>query len=84
VKVRELTRAEVATLIEDFIEGRCGPWDWDDFISTMTFDDEALRLVQSRCAGLPIEFPPANPRHYCSNEGLNVVREVAEKLKAEC
>ena len=83
MKARERSRLEVATLIDDFIDGRSSPWDWDDFIGVVKFEDERLRLVQLRCAKLPDEFPSTNSRHYCSDEGLSVLRTLAKDLRAE-
>jgi len=83
VKSTELTHGEVATLIEAFIEGRCGAWDWDDFTTGMTFTDESLKEVQSRCARLSAEFPPQNQQHYCNADGLRALRQIADALKAK-
>ena len=80
---RELSRVEVANLIDDFIEGRGGAWEWDDFVSGMQFDDESLKLVQRRCANLPVEFPSTKPQHYCNDDGLMVLRDIVAQLKAE-
>jgi hypothetical protein len=43
----ERTAAEVAGYIRNFLEGECGEWDWDDFIS-IPIADPALETVRKR------------------------------------
>src|SRR5580698_6499545 len=48
---------EVAETLESFIEGRGGRWDWNDYISAVSFDDGYLKRLQARMDGLSNEFP---------------------------
>ena len=54
----DLTRGQVAQILEDFLTGAGGDWDWDDFTLGTSFDDEYLENVRKRCVGLWKEFPP--------------------------
>ena len=55
------TRAEVADIIEQFVDGTGGRWDWDDFTSTKIADPE-LDAIRVRC----IELHDGNCRdHTC-------------------
>ena len=75
-----LTRSEVATIIESFLSGDCGPWDWDDFISVPIGDPE-LDLIRERCAQLDSEFPPNATNEYCGEVGNQVLRRYVEELR---
>jgi hypothetical protein len=75
-----MTRKQVADLIRRFLDGTCGNWEWDDFLSVARFDDERLRQIQVICDGLPNEFPPPEKGHYCNAHGLAILRRYAEEL----
>ena len=78
----DLTREEVAELIERFVDGGGGVWDWDDFTSGMTFEDTRLREIQARCTRLWIEFPPTVETSYTNAEGIKVLRDYIKELRA--
>jgi hypothetical protein len=71
---------EVASLIERFLDGSIGKWEWDDFVSVRHRDAE-LELVRGRAADLPFEFPPSKPGYYCGEEGLRVLTRLAADLR---
>ena len=71
---------EVATVIDDFVSGRGGRWDWDDFLS-LTIGDPRLDAIRKRCSALPDDFPHAEPGHYCSDQGLDVLHEFVCELR---
>jgi hypothetical protein len=74
-----LSKADVVRLIDDFITGSGGQWDWDDFIS-IPLDDPALEHVRLEAARLPDRFPPAQ-FGYTSAEGLAELRRLADTLR---
>jgi hypothetical protein len=78
----QLSKDEVATVIENFVEGTVGNWDGDDFTTGTTFQDDHLKAIQKRYLYLPEEFPSDNP-HYCSDEGLNVLRTLVAELRSK-
>lgn len=58
----ELDRFEIAKILEDFLQGSGGPWDWDDFTQGMApLRDPGLEAIRARCAGLGVEFPQLPP-----------------------
>ena len=71
---------EVADVIESFLDGSCGDWDWDDFMSAR-FTDADLEIVRRKCAAVPQEFPPTAQHTYCSEEGVRVLRGLAHALR---
>ena len=75
----QMTRAEVAKCLEDFLEGRGGRWDWDDFTS-IRIKDPGLESIRLRCASLPESYPPKSPGHYCDEEGMAVLRALLANL----
>jgi hypothetical protein len=75
------TPAEVARIIEGFIEGTCGPYDWDDFIS-FPLDDPALEAVRQECADLPDRYPPGKRGWYCNDDGVDVLRRLMRHVSS--
>ncbi len=74
------SRREVADIIENFLNGRSGERDWDDFIS-VPIRDEELNQIRLRCAALPEEFPAYRSDEYCSNAGREVLKNYATELR---
>lgn len=75
-----MTASEVALVIDRFVSGQSGGWEWDDFIS-IRIGDTRLNAIRSRCAQLPEEFPPARAGWYCGEEGLEVMRQFVRELR---
>ena len=81
----KLGNLEVAQILEDFVEGRGHPLAWDGFTqgrSRQDFEDERLEQIRRRCACLDQEFPPKNPREFCSEQGRDVIRRYVEELRS--
>ena len=76
------TREEVAETIEAFVNGTGRQWDWDGFTS-IRIDDPELEAIRKKCVVMPVEFPPSNPKEYCSEAGMQVMRELAQGLRAQ-
>ncbi|MGI8654937.1 MAG: hypothetical protein ACR2LC_06935 [Pyrinomonadaceae bacterium] len=75
-----MTKQEVADLIESFLNGTCGIWEWDDFIS-LTHKDPMIEAVSVRCASIPSEFPPLEKGHYCGTGGEVKLKQIAQSLR---
>jgi hypothetical protein len=80
MKLPAQIRLEVANVLENFVEGRGGAWDWDTFLSER-FEDEAIAAIQKRCARLNAEFPPEVHGRYCGEKGFVVVRGYVRQLR---
>ena len=80
-KHRQLSHAEVAQILEDFLTGRGTDWAWDDFVSAGQFTDKRLENIRQRCAGLWREFPPSHSSEYCSEQGRAVIWNYIRELK---
>lgn len=78
-----MTYSDVATILENFIEGRGGKWDWDDYLSATKFDDPYLQQLQMRMALLDAEFPAEEKGHYCGPAGIEVIRRYIEELRGK-
>lgn len=74
------THEEVAAVIERFLDGSCGPFDWDDLLS---FPIEAPDLEKLRVmlANLPLTHPPKQRGHYTNAAGEQLLRQTAEILR---
>ena len=67
------TKLEVADIIERFLNGTGGEWDWDDFTSS-GITDPYLDSVRIQCAELNLTCPPTAKGHYCSEAGFETMR----------
>ena len=75
------TPEEVAKTIEGFVSGTGNQWDWDGFTS-IRLDDPSLEAIRKEIVALPVEFPPSNPREYCSEAGKEKMRQMVNDLRA--
>ena len=76
----KLSKDEVADAIQDFLDGKGGAYDWDDFIS-IPISDQQLDEIRKICAGLPKTFPPGIAQAYCGAEGMALLRKTVAELK---
>ena len=74
------TAEEVANTIEAFVSGAKNQWDWDGFTS-IRLDDAELEAIRKQIVDLPVQFPPANPTDYCSEAGMEKMREIVAQLR---
>ena len=77
-KIR-LTRAEVAEILTEFVQGTGGRWDWDDFIS-FPIEDERLDQIRERCTHLSEEFPPDQPGQFTGPRGIEGIKQFIDEL----
>ena len=75
------TPEEVANTIEGFVNGSGNQWAWDGFTS-IRLDDPELEAIRQKIVALPAEFPPTNPRDYCSEAGMERMRQMAQEIRA--
>ncbi len=76
------TPKNVADWMENFLDGKGGLWEWDDFRS-IPINDPELDRIRIRCRDLPKEFPPGENEVYCSAEGERVMREGIRQLRQQ-
>jgi hypothetical protein len=72
---------EIANTIEGFVSGKGDQWAWDDFISIRLSDPE-LEAVRQKCVAIRDQFPPTDPKAYCSEAGLAEMRKIVQDLRA--
>lgn len=81
MRLMKRTPEEVANTIEGFANGSGDQWAWDEFIS-LRIDDPDLEAIRQKCVAIRDEFPPADPKAYCSEAGLAAMRQIAQGLRA--
>jgi hypothetical protein len=81
-KTTNLSKQQVAQILEDFLEGRGSRWARDDCTLGMSFEDKYLEEIRQRCIGFSREFPPGNPNEYCNEQGFAVIRDYNNQLRA--
>jgi hypothetical protein len=80
---REPTRDEVADLIERFVAGNVGEWEWDGFISVRSADP-AIEHVRQQCDEIHDAFPDRwDPHRYCSDAGRQELLRLAARLRGQ-
>ena len=70
----------IADLIDRFIDGDVGPYEWDDYCSLRgrTPDLEILRYEIARIAD---DYP--HSAHWCSDDGVVCLRAIAQRIRTE-
>lgn len=71
---------QVATVIENFLDGASGDWDWEEFIDLPLAEPE-LDSIRLRCATLPRDYPPGPGDGYVNPEGTEILRGIARMLR---
>ena len=71
-----------AALIEAFLDGKSGQWDWDDFTSIKK-KDPFLESVRRRCVSVRDEHPSPHADAYCDAAGMAVLRGLVQDLRAK-
>jgi hypothetical protein len=74
------TKQEVGDIIERFINGTGGEWDWDDFCSHRIADPD-LDLIRGKCSGLGSTHPPTVKGNFCNENGIRLMREMIQSLR---
>ncbi len=77
---RKKTAKYVRDVLVRFLDGAGSPYEFDDFVS-VRIGDARLDEIRERCNGLPAEFPPEHPGHYCGEGGVEVMREFIQELE---
>ena len=77
-----MTKTELADMIEGFVNGTCGEWDCDDFIS-ISHKDPEIEEIRQHCSLLDRLYPPRRPREYCNDEGTAVLLDYVRQLRGE-
>lgn len=81
-KKSNISKLEVAQILQDFLDGTGQPYAWDDFTLGTSFEDSYLDRIRVRCLRLSEEFPPARRDHYYGEQGLEVIRAYIRELKS--
>lgn len=76
----DLTPDQVADLIEKFVDGIGGPYDWDDYISIPS-RIPALEEIRRECEDVCVRFPPEKETEWCSPAGGAELRRLARKAR---
>jgi hypothetical protein len=76
------TSNEVVAIIGRFLDGTGGKYDWDDFTS-IPIREPVLDGVRRTCRELWLHHPPIQNGHYCSEEGLEILRALVRDLSSD-
>ena len=71
-----------ASIIEAFVEGTSGQWDWDGFTSIRK-KDPFLESVRTQCIRVHDNYPATDSGHYCNAKGVEVLRALAKGVRSK-
>jgi hypothetical protein len=75
-------RSKIANLLNRFVRGDVTDWEFDDFLSIKN-EDPILEKYRVEIGELPTRFPPNDPTHYTSSEGVRRILKISSELGAE-
>lgn len=85
MRAKPATREELlaaADLIERFVSGAVGPWEWDDFTS-LRHRNPAVEALRREVTAVVDVFPRTRPTEWCSAEGVQRFIEIATRVRSE-
>ncbi|MDG1708072.1 MAG: hypothetical protein P8H03_04885 [Emcibacteraceae bacterium] len=74
-----ISHQEVMEIIENFILGKGGDYDWDYFVGT-PLNDPFLDGIRKECLNIDIDYPSSIPTMYCSLEGVDHLYFLIKKI----
>jgi hypothetical protein len=74
-----MTKGELASLINSFVNGTCDEWDWDDFTSVRQKDPD-IEQIRKRINLIPKEFPSNVSTSWCNQGGIKVLLDIVERI----
>jgi hypothetical protein len=73
---------DAAKVIESFVDGTCGPYDWDDFLNCSKRDAE-LQKIREECERVEIDYPARDKHEWCNDGGCRALMEIAARLRVD-
>ena len=73
----------MAKILEDFLEGTGGDWDWEGFTDGGALSDNLLEEIRVRSINLPREFPPTARNEYTNADGRQILRNYIAQLRSQ-
>jgi len=71
---------ECSTAIDAFLNGSCGDYDWDDFISIQS-SNSSVQLIKDYCSKSDFLYPPDTVGHWCNDRGSQKLTELSSMIK---
>lgn len=73
---------DAAELIESFVNGTCGAYDWDDFLNGSK-KDTRLQDIREECERVETDHPAGTEHEWCNDEGALALLAIAARLRRE-
>jgi hypothetical protein len=77
------TLKQIADTIDEFLDGKGGPYDWHDFVTHHSYKDPKLEGIRKECAGIGRKFPPDDKKAWCSELGKIELLKISERISEE-
>jgi len=76
-----IEREKSARIILSFLDGSCGPYDWDDFVSPNRTDPQ-FRQITNYCIDSQSLYPALEENEWCNDQGANALRHLVSLLNS--
>jgi hypothetical protein len=76
-----MTPIEAANVIEAFLAGTGGEWDWDDFMH-VKIADPRVDVIRQICSDLHGIYPGQRVGEYCDPKGEVIMRALVKELRS--
>ena len=75
-------KAKAEKTIRSFVDGWCGEWEWEDFVTTPSPHPE-IEEVRLFCILTQRLLPPDEPGDWCSAAGVDALHAIQQRLARE-
>ncbi len=82
-RIIDPTLKQIADTIDEFLDGKGGPYDWHDFVTHHSYKDPYLESIRKECAAIARKYPPEEKKNWCSEQGKNELLRISERIRDE-
>ena len=73
---------DAAKVIENFVDGSCGPYEWDDFLNGSKNDTD-LQKIREECERIGIDYPARSDHEWCNDDGGRALLAIAGRIRRD-
>jgi len=77
------TPKQIADTIDEFLDGKGGPYDWHDFVTHHSYKNPKLEDIRKECVEIGKKFPTDDKKSWCSEQGKNELLRISERIRDE-
>ncbi|OGV68263.1 MAG: hypothetical protein A2283_11790 [Lentisphaerae bacterium RIFOXYA12_FULL_48_11] len=77
------TLKQMSDTIDEFLDGKGGPYDWHDFVTHHSYKDPYLESIRKECASIARKYPSEEKKDWCNEHGKNELLKISERIRDE-